>query len=174
MNKAYRLLRYDWPLHFILLLTNWLPDNVPFLRLRGVLASKFFRKCGKNLRLARNLTFYNPSSMHIGSDVYIADGCIFLAIGDISIGDEVIVGPYVIFSAGNHTRYHSSYRFGPIESQPIIIEAGTWIGGHSTILGGAHIKNGCLISSNSAVTRGLIPANSFAAGVPAKVKKQLN
>ncbi|MCO5259133.1 MAG: hypothetical protein M9916_03230 [Crocinitomicaceae bacterium] len=57
MTNLIRLLRYDWPLHFVLLLTNWLPDNVVFLRLRGYLAHFFFLSCGKNLRLGRNLTF---------------------------------------------------------------------------------------------------------------------
>ena len=86
------LLRYEWPLHVVLLLTNWLPDNVIFLRLRGLLASFFLGECGDDLRLGRNVTFYNPSKIRIGSHVYLAYGCLCLA-GDqpISIGDEVII-----------------------------------------------------------------------------------
>jgi len=74
MNKLYRLLRYDIPMHFILLLTNWLPDNVIFIRLRGSLARPFFNHCGKRLGIGRNVVFYNPSNISIGNDVYIAYG----------------------------------------------------------------------------------------------------
>jgi len=37
MKKLWHYLRFDWPLHFMLLFTNWLPDNVFFLRVRGAL-----------------------------------------------------------------------------------------------------------------------------------------
>ena len=61
-----------------LLFTNWLPDNVIFINLRGRLARPFFKKCGKNLGIGRNVCFYNPSKMEIGTNVYIAYGCWFL------------------------------------------------------------------------------------------------
>jgi hypothetical protein len=43
LKKLYRLQRFDWPLHFVLLFTNWLPDNVFFMNLRGFFASFFLR-----------------------------------------------------------------------------------------------------------------------------------
>ena len=57
MKNLWAYLRYDWPIHFLILLTNWLPDNVIFLRLRGALLKPFFKNCGKDLRLARNIYF---------------------------------------------------------------------------------------------------------------------
>lgn len=170
MAKYFRIMRFDWPLHFILLFTNWLPDNTPFLYLRGALVTPFFGKVGKNLRLGRNNTFYNPSSIHFGSDVYIAHNCILLAIGNIIIEDEVIIGPSVVISAGNHVKRGASYRFGFPEVLTVFIGRGTWVGANSTINGGAVIEEGCLIASNSAVTQGIVPANTFAAGVPARAK----
>lgn len=171
MKGIWRMLRYDWPLHFILLLTNWLPDNVIFLRVRGFLVRFFIKKCGSNLRLARNITFYNPAEIFLGNDVYIATGCVFLSIGQIFVGDEVTFGPYVVLSAGNHTRYNGSFRFGPVEKGKIVINNGVWIGASTTILSGSVVGKGSLIASNSAVARGIISQNSFVAGVPAKVKK---
>jgi acetyltransferase-like isoleucine patch superfamily enzyme len=170
-KNFYRNFRYDWPLHFALLLTNFLPDNVIFLRLRGALAAPFLGACGNNLRLGRNIVFYNPSSIEIGNDVYIAYGCWFMAGGKITIDDEAIFGPYVVVSAGNHTRINHSFRFGPPVCVPIHIQRGAWIGAHSTILGDTLIGEGCLIGSNASVTRGTYPANSFIAGVPAVIKK---
>ncbi len=87
----WRLLRYDLPLHFVLRLTNWLPDNVMFIRLRGRLARPFFKSCGTRLGLGRNITFYNPSKIEIGEDVYIGYGCCGDMVGAKSDGRAWLV-----------------------------------------------------------------------------------
>jgi maltose O-acetyltransferase len=170
MNKFLDRLRYDWPLHIVVLLTDWFPDNIVFYRIRGMLARPFFGSCGANFRMNRHIEFLNASSIKIGKDVFIAVGCVFLAVGDIQIGDEVMFGPYVVVSAGKHTKLKGSYRYGLQEKAPITIGSGTWIGAHTTVAGGAKIGSGCVIGCNAAVTRGIIPDNSFAGGVPAVIK----
>jgi maltose O-acetyltransferase len=152
-------------------LTNWFPNNIIFYRLRGMLARPFFGSCGANFRMNRNVEFLNASSIKIGKNVFIAVGCVFLAVGDIQIGDEVMFGPYVVVTAGKHTKVNGSYRYGLQERVPITIGSGTWIGAHTTVAGGATIGRGCVIGCNSAVIRGSIPDNAFAAGVPAIVKR---
>ncbi len=169
MNRLLYYLRYDWPLHFIMVLTSWLPNNVVFFRLRGFLCRPFFGSCGSHLSLGRNITFYNASLIHFGENVYAAVGCVFLALADVIVENEVLFGPYVVISSANHTKFHGSYRFGPTENTPIRIGSGSWIGAHSTVLAGAIIGKGCVIGSNAAVTRGTIPDDCFAAGVPARV-----
>ena len=171
LKRLLNRLRYDWPLHFIMALTAWFPNSVIFYRLRGMLARPFLGFCGSNFRINRNIEFLNASSITIGKNVYIGAGCVFLAIGDIQIGDEVMFGPYVVVTSGKHTKVHGSYRHGPEEKAAITIGTGTWIGAHTTIVGGANIGKGCVIGCNAAVTRGNIPDNAFAAGVPAKVKQ---
>ncbi len=169
MGKLHRLMRYDWPLHFVLLLTNWLPDNTVFLKFRGYLAHFFIGSCGHNLRIGRNIVFYNPQTIHLGTDVYIAYGSWFVGAEKIIIGDEVMFGPYCVVVAGNHTKTDGSFRFGQTNDKPIHIEKGTWIGAHVTITAGAHIGSGCLVGANSAVLSGSVPSNSLIAGNPAKV-----
>lgn len=170
IKKLKRLLRYDWPLHFSLLLANWLPDNVIFLRFRGWLASHFLGSCGKNLRLGRNITFYNPSGLTLGSNVYVAYGCWFMAGERITIEDDVIFGPYCVVVSSNHARLERSFRYGKPALEPIHISSGTWIAAHVTITAGARVGRGTLIAANS-VIRGEIPDNVLAAGQPAKVIK---
>lgn len=170
MNRLFNRLRYDWPLHIVMVLTSWLPNSVTFYRLRGALARPFFGSCGKNFRINRNIEFLNASSIRIGKNVYIAVGCVFLAIDDIDIGDEVMFGPNVVVTSGKHTKLQGSYRFGPEEKAPIKIGYGSWIGANTTIVAGATIGNGCVIGCNAAVTQGVIPDNAFAAGVPAIIK----
>jgi maltose O-acetyltransferase len=171
VNKWFRLLRYDWPLHFVLLFTELLPDSGPFLALRGKFASFFLGSCKPGLRLGRRVVFYNPSAIHIGENVYIAYGSVLLAIGEIHVGDDVMLSPYVVLSAGNHLRSHGTYRFSGVECQPIFIGTDCWIGAHTTVLAGVKIGERSLVASNAAVTRGEYPSDSFLAGVPAEVKK---
>jgi len=170
MKKFYRLIRYDWPLHFILLLTNWLPDNVICIRLRGLLAKPFFKKCGKSLGIGRNVVFYNPSEIEIGNWVYIAYGCWFLSPMSIIIEDEVLLGPYNVISTANHTRRNNSFRFGPPEGGPITLKRGCWIGAHCTILPGTVIGVGTVVGANTVVS-GSVPDNSLYSGKLGEVKK---
>jgi acetyltransferase-like isoleucine patch superfamily enzyme len=172
MHSLLRCLRYDWPLHFVLLLTNWLPDNVIFLRIRGWLAHWFVRKSGDDLRLARNITFYNPSSISLGSHVYIAYGCVLLCVENIFIDDEVMLGPYCVVVSGNHVRYAGSFRYGPDQLIPIRIGAGAWLGAHVVVTAGAQIGQGTLIAAG-AVVNGEIPSDCMAGGMPARIIKEL-
>jgi maltose O-acetyltransferase len=173
MNKLFRNLRYDWPLHFILVMTNWLPDNVVFLRLRGWLARPFLGSCGADLRIGRNVTFYNPRLISFGAHVYVANGCIFLAVEQIKVEDEVMFGPYVVLAAGNHGRAGNSYRFGNSVREPISIGRGTWVAAHACVLAGAQIGEGCVVAAGAVVLRGKYPDHTLLAGVPARVKKVL-
>lgn len=171
-SKLYRLLRFDWPLHFVLLFTNWLPDNVVFLRLRGWLTSPFFGKCGKDLRLGRGIVFYNASRIQIGSHVYIAKGCWFSAGDPIKISDEVMFGPNVVVASSNHTMENGSFRYGKATGAAIVIGKGSWIGANCTITSGTIICEGVLVGANS-VAKGQFAARSFYAGNPAKFIKQV-
>jgi acetyltransferase-like isoleucine patch superfamily enzyme len=149
MNKLYRLIRYDWPIHFLLLITNWLPDNVVFLRLRGFLISPFFKKCGKNLRVGRNNIFIDSFNIKLGQNIYISEGNWFNGSGEITIDDEVIFGPKSLIVTSNHTKQNNSFRYGPTILKPIYFEKGSWIGGNSTILSGVIVKKGSVVAANS-------------------------
>lgn len=167
MNKIIRLLRFDWPLHFVLLLTNWLPDNVLFLRIRGAIARPFFSSCGKNLRLGRNLTFYNPSKIIIGCNVYLAYGSWFMAGEVISINDEVLIGPYCVIVSSNHQATNNSFRYGTSEILPITISKGCWVGAHVTLTAGTFLGDGCLVAAG-AVVIGEFANGIKLGGVPAR------
>ncbi len=173
MNKIYRLLRYDWPMHFTLLLTNWLPDNVFFIRLRGWLISPYFKKCGKKLGVGRHVTFYNSSQIEIGDNVYIAYGCWFSPSFGVKIEDEVQFGPNNVIATANHTRLKGSFRFGEPKGDKIIFGKGSWVGANCTILAGSVIGCGCVVAANTVVI-GIIPDNCVFAGNPGEVKKVFN
>lgn len=174
MNKLYRLVRYDLPLHFVLVITNFFPDSVIFLRLRGALASPFFQACAGNLRLGRSLTFYNPSNIRIGKDVYIAYGCWFMAGGAIIVvEDEVLFGPYCVVTTSTHTRLQGAFRHGIPTTSNVKIGRGSWIASHVTVASGVEIGAGALVAAASVVTSN-VSSDSMVGGAPARFIRELS
>lgn len=173
MKKIYRLIRYDWPMHFVLVLTNWLPDNVFFIRMRGFLASPFFKQAGKNIKLGRDLTFYNPGHISIGNNVYIAKGCWFLGIDvGLEIKDNVLFGPYVVVVTANHSLKNGAYAFGDsVKVEKVVLDSGCWIGAHVTVLPGTHVNKAVLVAANS-VIQGATEEYGVYGGIPAKLLKK--
>ena len=87
----------------------------------------------------------------------------------MTIGDDCFLGP------GVHI-YCACHSTNPVErktrrqewAKPVTIGNDVWIGGNVTILPGVTIGDNCTIGAGSVVTRD-IPANSIAAGNPAKI-----
>jgi acetyltransferase-like isoleucine patch superfamily enzyme len=78
-------------------------------------------------------------------------------------------------SHGSFTREQLDIRpnYRPLISKgPVIIEENVWIGEMVCIMPGVTIGRGSIIGANAVVTKS-IPPYSIAAGVPAKVIKQL-
>lgn len=173
MARLARILRYDWPLHTVLWLTNGLPDNVAFLRLRGRLARPFFGRCGSTLNLGRNVSFHNPAQIFLGDYVHISYGCFLMATDRIVIEDEVMFGPYCVLVSGNHGRKNGSYRFGEAILAPIRIGKGTWLGTHAVVAAGVDLGEGCLAAAGAVVAESF-PANSMLGGVPARLIKKID
>jgi maltose O-acetyltransferase len=160
--------KYLLPIWFIQILTNWLPENRITIRLRGMLVAPFLKRCGKNLQLARNVTFLNTHGISFGNDIYIAAGCWIDGIGGLTIEDEVELSPYVVITTSSHCFKDNSVRFGGARTAQVHIGKGSWIASHSTVALGCKIGSGCLIGSNAVVSKD-IPDNVFAGGVPAKI-----
>lgn len=171
MNQIKTQLRYVLPLWFILLITNWLPDNRFTIRLRGWLAAPFFKKCGKRLELGRDLTLLNSYNIEIGDDVYIAKGGWLNGMGSLVIEDQVVLAPYVVISTMQHIFKDNSVRFGGSIAGKIIIGKGTWLAAHSSIKCGVSVGKGCIIGANAFVVKNTAD-NGIYGGVPAKFIKE--
>lgn len=162
-----RLTKYLW-FHFIMSATSWLPDLRPLMRMRGFLLRPAFKKCGKNLQIARRVTINFSNRLEIGCDVYIATGCWLHAWGRITLEDEVQLGPYAVLVSGDHTRENGSFRRGPNRLAPIRLCRGSWVAAHATITKGVTVGRGALVAANSVATRD-VPAFTVVGGVPARI-----
>ena len=90
----------------------------------------------------------------------------------VTIGDDVLFGPYVQVYAAYHPVDPAARRTRRELSAPVTIGDNVWIGGGAIILPGVTIGSGTTIGAGSVVT-GDIPGNVVAAGNPCTVKKIL-
>ena len=99
----------------------------------------------------------------------------------IRIGDNVMCGPNVSLLTAVHPmrwqdrniRYkEDGTPFDMEYARPITIGNNCWLAGNVTVIGGVMIGDGCVIGAGSVVTKD-IPANSFAAGNPCRVIREI-
>lgn len=107
----------------------------------------------------------------IGTNVFINQGCHFMDMGGITIGDDVMIGPKVNLVSAGHP-VSPSERRNDIVTKPITIGNNVWIGAAATILQGVAIGDNAVVAAGAVVSRS-VPANTLVAGVPARVIKHL-
>jgi len=105
----------------------------------------------------------------IGSRVGMSN-CVLISQESITIEDQVYIGGGTrIYDNDFHSINFNDriYRPGLIPTAPIIIKAGSFIGGHSIILKGVVIGRQSVVGAGSVVTKS-IPDFEIWAGVPAR------
>ncbi|QGQ94423.1 acyltransferase [Paenibacillus psychroresistens] len=117
--------------------------------------------------------FFYSNKVNIGNGSFINKGCYFYNTGGINIGENVYIGPEVMFCTASHKIGESHQRCGEFESKPIYIGDGTWIGARANIMPGVRVEKGCVIAAGAVVTSDC-EQDGLYAGVPAKRIKNLN
>ena len=121
-------------------------------------------------------------TLFFGNNVQINDYVHINALKSVHIGDNVLIASKVFITDLAHGSYTGDendslpdtiVKDRPLSSKPVVIGNNVWIGELCSILPGVTIGENSIIGSNSVVTKS-IPANSIAAGNPAKVIKQFN
>lgn len=120
-------------------------------------------------------------NIHVGRECFINYSCTFLDVAPITLGNGVWIGANVTLATPNHPflaeeRLNADYPDGRHDleySAPITIKDGCWICSGVTICGGVTIGENSIVAAGSIVTRD-IPPNSIAAGVPAKVLREID
>lgn len=133
------------------------------------------------IRLDENSIFNVRSKL----DVYYGGDIIVLSGGNLSIGNSFInsnckirckkniqIGDNCAISHDVTIMDTDSHKInGKVKIEPVIIEDNVWIGTRATIMPGVTIQKGAVIAAGAVVTKD-VPANTVAAGVPAKVIKE--
>jgi hypothetical protein len=117
----------------------------------------FFTDCGRNIRIGRR--------------VFINQNCTFYSLADITIGDDVLIGPNVSLITSGHPVAPSERR-AFLVGKPITVANGVWIAAGATVIGGVTIGENSVVAAGSVITRD-VPANTLVGGNPATVIRSI-
>jgi acetyltransferase-like isoleucine patch superfamily enzyme len=128
---------------------------------------------GNNVQLMPQGKIVHPLNVSIQDHVYIGPGFWISAIGQLTVGSGVIVGPRLKVYTANHNYEHA--RSLPYDEtvivQPVRIGDNCWIGGDVILLPGVELGEGCVVGAGSVVTKSF-PPGTILAGNPARSLKQ--
>lgn len=128
---------------------------------------------GNNVQVCRGVKIVSQNaSIIIGDNVHVGDGSIIVAKESVFIGNDVLIGDYVVIRDQAHCTDVTPIRIAGFSTSPIRIESGVWVGAKATILKGVTISEDSVIGAHAMVNSS-VPARSLSAGVPARVLKKL-
>ncbi len=139
---------------------------------RYEIMKSLFKSVGKNVWIEPDFKCEFGKNISIGNDVYINFGCIILDCGEVTIGDNTLLGPNVGIYLANHAFDAQERINGGCFGKPVHIGSKVWIGGDVKILAGVTIGNNSIIGTGSVVTKD-IPENVIAVGNPCRVLRKI-
>lgn len=106
----------------------------------------------------------------VGKNVYVNHACSMLALGTITIEDDVLIGPKANLLSEGHPLDPNNRKAMVVS--PVVIKRNAWIGAGATILPGVTVGENAIVAAGAVVSKD-VPANTVVAGVPAKVIKEI-
>lgn len=94
--------------------------------------------------------------IELGERVFVNQGCWFLDLGGIAIGDRTMIGPGVTLSTAGHP-VELADRYDFITHAPIVIEEDVWVGAAATICPGVRVGRGSVIGAGAVVAKDVPP-----------------
>jgi len=149
---------------------NTLPLN-PEER-RAALSDLFGYRVDEHTKVVPPLHCDLGFNIKLGKNVLINYDCILLDTGEISIGNNTLVGPGTKIVTANHPHDAEKRKDWSVSCSPVKIDEDVWIGAGVVILPGVTIGARSIIGAGSVVTKD-VPPDTVAAGNPAKVLRKL-
>lgn len=130
----------------------------------------------------RFVTHFAQSRITIGSNCLINSRTVIECFESVTIGNDALISFDVLIGDGrSHStnweeriddlrlmRSGNSVNLEHLQTAPVVIEDGVWIGARAIILPGVRIGRGSTVGAGSVVTKS-VPPFSIAAGNPARV-----
>ena len=105
-----------------------------------------------------------------GRDCFVNFGCTFLALGGITIEDDVFIGPQCVLATEYHPENPETRH--SLLTKPIVVKRNAWLGANVTVLAGVTIGENAIVAAGSVVTKD-VPDNMVVAGSPARVVREI-
>ena len=129
---------------------------------------KIFPDMGEGSQVLAPIMGVRFHEVKIGKNVIVMNGCLMMAAGGISIGDETQISAHVQLISNNHDLDDRNV----ITCKPITIGKRVWVGAGATILPRITIGDNSVVDAGSVVTRD-VPADTIVAGNPARFIKRI-
>jgi maltose O-acetyltransferase len=140
---------------------------------RSELMAELLGSVGANSTIRAEFRCDYGYNVHVGSNVFVNWGAVFLDVGRITVGDFVQIGPNVQLLTATHPLDAGRRREGWEGSEPITVSDDVWLGGGVIVLPGVTIGARTVVGAGAVVTTDL-PADVVAVGNPARVVRQLD
>jgi maltose O-acetyltransferase len=140
--------------------------------LRRMLLEQLLGAVGEDTELRSPLYVDFGSNLRIGARCFANYGLVALDVADITIGDDVQIGPNVQLLTPTHPLEAEPRRQKWEAAEPITIGDNVWLGGGVIVCPGVTIGADTVVGAGAVVTRDL-PAGALALGNPARVVRQL-
>ncbi len=145
---------------------NASPPGDPVGRRR--LLEDLLGEVGEGTELRPPLHVDYGTNLRVGSGTFANYGLVALDVADITIGDDVQIGPNVQLLTPTHPVEPGPRREKWEAAKPITIGDNVWLGGGVIVLPGVTIGADTVVGAGAVVTRDL-PSGVLAVGNPAKV-----
>jgi acetyltransferase-like isoleucine patch superfamily enzyme len=146
-----------------ILFTNTDEDNLR----RGELVRCQLKSCGKGLKLAPGATIPWGGKLVCGDNVYIGLWT-YIGGGDITLEDNVMIGPHCSITAGDHQFNPETEDFSASHKRgSIVIGRGTWLAAGVVVTAGVRVGKANLVAAGAVITKDT-PDYAIMAGVPAR------
>lgn len=148
---------------FIFYILNSIINKIPFYFIRHFFYKLVGVKIGNKSSIKMN-TYIEGNKIKIGDNTSVGRYSYLDGRGELIIGNNVSISPYVFFITGSHELNSDDFKF---KVENIIIEDYVWIGTRATIKGGVRIGKGAVIATGAVVTKD-VEEYTVVGGIPAK------
>ena len=135
--------------------------------IRALFSELTGRKVDDRFRLIPPFYTAYGLEIRVGHRVFINQNCTLYDLAEISIGDDVMIGPNVSIITEGHP-VAPSQRRSYVIGKPVVIERNVWIAADATIIGGVTVGENSVVAAGSVVTKD-VPPNTLVGGNPARV-----
>ena len=140
---------------------------------RTALLQELLGICGEDAVIEPSFYVDYGKNICIGRGFYANHNLVILDGATVTIGNNVFIGPNCTISTAGHPFEVKLRREGLEYAKSITIGSNVWIGMGTQICPGVTIGDNAVIGAGSVVTHD-IPENSFAAGVPCRVIREIS
>ena len=135
---------------------------------RRFLLRLFGAKIGKDVIIRPTVRITYPWKVSIGDYSWIGDDVVLYSLGEIEIGNNVVVSQKSYICAASHDYLKSNF---PIFAQKVTIKDECWLATDVFVAPGITIHRGTVVGSRSSVYKDL-PENKVCMGNPAKIIRE--